>query len=83
MPLYCSGDSFLPLILVTSNPTGGDPTNVKPGDTVVVGVDPVAIDAWAYEHLLERGTDYPRYLHLAEQKGSGQVDWRGRVREVS
>jgi uncharacterized protein (DUF362 family) len=70
-------------ILMKNGPTGGDPSNVKPGDAVVVGVDPVAIDAWAFEHLLERGTDYPRYLHMAEQKGSGRVDWQGRVAEVA
>ena len=63
--------------------TGGDPSNVKPGHTVVAGVDPVAMDAWAYEHLLERGTDYPRYLHKAEEKGSGRIDHRGRIEEVS
>jgi uncharacterized protein (DUF362 family) len=70
-------------ILMKNGPTGGDPTNVKPGDAVAIGVDPVALDAWAFEHLLERGRDYPHYLHLAEQKGSGKVDWQGRVLEIS
>jgi uncharacterized protein (DUF362 family) len=70
-------------VLMKNGPTGGDPSNVKPGHTVVAGVDPVAMDAWAYEHLLERGTDYPRYLHKAEDKGSGRVDHRGRIEEVS
>jgi uncharacterized protein (DUF362 family) len=70
-------------VLMKNGPTGGDPSNVKPGHTVVAGVDPVAMDAWAYEHLLERGTDYPRYLHKAEEKGSGRVDHRGRIEEVS
>jgi uncharacterized protein (DUF362 family) len=69
-------------ILMKNGPTGGDPTNVKVGNAVVVGTDPVATDAWAFEHLLERGADYPRYLTLAETKGTGRVDYRGRVREV-
>jgi len=70
-------------VLMKNGPTGGDPSNVKPGDAVVAAVDPVAADAWAFEHLLERGNDYPRYLEMAERKGSGRVDWRGRVTEVS
>ncbi|UCF69035.1 MAG: DUF362 domain-containing protein [Acidobacteriota bacterium] len=69
-------------ILMKNGPTGGDPSDVKPGDAIVCGVDPVALDAWAFEHLLERGQYYPRYLALAEQKGSGEVAWTGRVREV-
>ena len=69
-------------ILMKNGPTGGDPSNVKPGNAVVVGVDPVAMDAWAFEHLLERGKDYPRYIYKAEEKGSGRVDYRGRIREI-
>jgi uncharacterized protein (DUF362 family) len=69
-------------ILMKNGPTGGDPSDVKAGDAVLCGVDPVAIDAWAFEHLLGRGREYPRYLMRAEQKGSGRIDWQGRVREV-
>lgn len=69
-------------VLMQNGPTGGDPSNVKQGDAVVAGLDPVALDAWAYEHLLERGRDYPRYLHLAEEKGSGAVDYTGRTKEI-
>jgi uncharacterized protein (DUF362 family) len=70
-------------ILMKNGPTGGDPSNVKPGDAMVAGVDPVAMDAWAFEHLLERGTEYPRYIPKAEEKGCGRADWRGRLVEVS
>lgn len=69
-------------VLMQNGPTGGDPSNVKPGDAVVAAVDPVAADAWAFEHLLERGRDYPRYLYKAEEKGSGSVNWEGRIRIV-
>jgi uncharacterized protein (DUF362 family) len=69
-------------ILMSNGPTGGDPSNVKKGDAVMVATDPVAQDAWAFEHLLERGTDYPEYLHRSEEKGSGRVDWRGRLEEL-
>ncbi len=69
-------------VLMRNGPTGGDPTDVKPGETVAVGVDPVALDAWAFEHVLERGNDLPAYLALAEKKGTGKMDWRGRIEEV-
>ncbi len=69
-------------ILMKNGPTGGDPSNVKTGNAIVAGTDPVALDAWAFEHLLERGKDYPLYLHKAEEKGCGRVDYRGRVKEI-
>jgi uncharacterized protein (DUF362 family) len=77
-------------ILMENGPTGGDPTNVKTGDVVMAGIDPVALDAWAFEHLLERRkNDLPRYLHMAQVKlrGTGEgipytVEYAGRVREV-
>jgi uncharacterized protein (DUF362 family) len=69
-------------VLMQNGPTGGDPSNVKKGDAVVASVDPVACDAWAFEHLLERGRGYPKYLFKAEEKGSGRLDWNGRVREI-
>ena len=52
------------------------------GDVVMAAVDPVAQDAWAFEHLLGRGKDYPRYLPMAEAKGSGRLDYRGRIKEI-
>lgn len=69
-------------VLMENGPTGGDPSNVKKGHTVVASLDPVACDSWAFEHLLERGKDYPEYLYKAEAKGSGSMDWTGRVKEV-
>ena len=68
-------------VLMENGPTGGDPSNVKKGDIVAAGTDPVALDAWAFEHSLERGRDYPHYLLKAEEKGSGKLDWTGRVKE--
>ena len=69
-------------ILMKNGPTGGDPSDVKPGNALLAAVDPVAMDAWAFEHLLERGRNYPKYLHKAEEKGAGRVDWQGRIREI-
>jgi len=70
-------------VLMRNGPTGGDPSDVKAADAVVAGVDPVAVDAWAYEHLLERGREYPGYLQRAEEKGGGRIDHVGRVGEVA
>jgi len=69
-------------ILMKNGPTGGDPSDVKPGDAVLAGVDPVAMDAWAFEHLLGRGKDYPAYLLRAEERGSGRIDYSGRIGEI-
>lgn len=69
-------------VLMENGPTGGDPSNVKKGDVILAGTDPVALDTYAFEHVLERGQNFPRYLEMAEQKGSGKMDYRGRVREV-
>ncbi len=70
-------------VLMENGPTGGDPAYVKNADVIVAGVDPVAMDAWAYEHILERTGPLPHYLYKAEEKGSGSIDHRGRIREIS
>lgn len=70
-------------VLMENGPTGGDPSNVKQGNMVMAGVDPVALDAYTFEYALERGRDYPLYLQMAEAKGGGILDWTGRVREIT
>ena len=45
--------------------------------------DPVAKATWAYGHRLGRTDAPPEYLKLAEAKGSGKRDYRGRIREVT
>ena len=70
-------------VLMENGPTGGDPSNVRDGNAILVGVDPVAMDAWAFEHLLERPGRLPEYLYMAEQKGSGKVNYRGRIEVVA
>jgi len=70
-------------VLMQNGPTGGDPSNVKEGNTILASVDPVAADAWAFEFLLERGRDYPKYLFKAEEKGAGKIDWNGRTKEIT
>jgi len=69
-------------VLMRNGPTGGNPADVKHGDALAVGTDPVALDAWAYEQLLERGPQLPGYLYEAERKGAGSVAYADRMREV-
>lgn len=68
-------------VMMENGPTGGDPSNVKPGDVVVAGLDGVALDTWCFEYVLERGKEYPEYLAKAEAKGAGKMDWTDRIRE--
>ncbi len=70
-------------VLAENGPTGGDVAYVRNGDVVAAGLDPVALDAWAFEHCLGRGRSYPRYLALAEEKGGGQMAWEDRISEVA
>ncbi len=79
-------------VLMINGPTGGDPSNVKKGDVIMAGTDPVALDSWAFEHVLERDkNDKPTYLTLAQEKHAAsadkgevkyEIDYEGRVKEV-
>ena len=69
-------------VLMKNGPTGGDPSHVKLGDGVAVGLDPVALDTWAFEHWLER-KNLPNYLAQAENKGAGKMDATGRLKNLS
>jgi uncharacterized protein (DUF362 family) len=69
-------------VLMSNGPTGGDLSNVKSGDTIICGLDAVAMDAYAYTKILERDDELPKYLRLAEEKGSGLMDYTGRIKEI-
>jgi uncharacterized protein (DUF362 family) len=69
-------------MLMRHGPTGGNPADVKKGNSVIVGTDPVGMDAWAYKNLLEREDELPAYLHKSEEKGTGKIDLTGRLKEV-
>ncbi|MDH5752921.1 MAG: DUF362 domain-containing protein [Deltaproteobacteria bacterium] len=70
-------------VLMRGGPTGGDPAQVLRGDAVAAGTDPVALDAWAYRHMLRREDELPEYLARAEDKGAGNRDFASRVKEVT
>ncbi len=83
-------------VLMRNGPTGGRVDDVKQSNTIVVGVDQVATDAWCYENLLERDPATLTYLQYAQDKFGpgkgvkrlGQRDWkdyrnRGLVKEIN
>jgi hypothetical protein len=61
--------------MMRHGPTGGSLADLKPGNTVVAGVDMVAVDSYGYT-LFERRQPPPRYLSQAKERGLGETDWR-------
>jgi len=62
-------------LLMRNGPTGGSLNDVKRGDTMVIGIDQIAVDSWCVTKLLERPRDQILYLDKAIARGLGQ-DWR-------
>jgi len=62
-------------LLVRNGPTGGSPADVKPGHTIAVSADQVALDAFGLELLGKAPADAP-WLRQAEERGLGTGDWR-------
>jgi uncharacterized protein (DUF362 family) len=62
-------------VLKRNGPTGGSLDDVAIGNTVVAGLDEVAIDAWSLQ-LLGLTPDKVRYLAMGQERGLGTVDWR-------
>lgn len=63
-------------VLMKNGPTGGDLSDVVPGRTLVAATDQIAVDAYGYSEILGRKTDLPQYLHNAQSRGLGNLDWR-------
>ena len=63
-------------ILMRNGPTGGSLADVKPGNAIIAGIDPVAVDSYGCETLLERDTAKVEYLQRAHDRGIGRMDWR-------
>jgi len=62
-------------VLKRNGPTGGSLGDVAVENTVVAGLDEVAIDAWSLQ-LLGLTPDKVRYLAMGQERGLGVVDWR-------
>jgi uncharacterized protein (DUF362 family) len=63
-------------VLMSNGPTGGRLSDVKPMNTIVAGTDMIAVDAYGYEHLLERDIAELTYLHKAQDRGLGNIHWK-------
>ncbi len=65
-------------LLVANGPTGGSPSDVRPGHVVAAGTDQVALDSFGAELLGFTPTDIA-YIVKAAQLGLGEID-RGNLR---
>jgi uncharacterized protein (DUF362 family) len=59
-------------VLTGGSTAGGSVDDVKPMHTVAAGVDPVALDAWAFSLL---GATLPDNVRIAAQMGLGRIDF--------
>ncbi|MEO5376770.1 MAG: DUF362 domain-containing protein [Magnetococcus sp. DMHC-6] len=62
-------------ILKRNGPSGGSLDDVVWGNTILAGLDEVALDAYALS-LLDLTLDQVPYLAMAEARGLGKTDWR-------
>jgi uncharacterized protein (DUF362 family) len=60
-------------LLVSNGPTGGSPSDVRPGDVVAVGTDQVALDSFG-ARLLGHAPEDITYLKMAAEMGLGTMD---------
>jgi uncharacterized protein (DUF362 family) len=64
-------------ILKHNGPTGGSLDDVSVENTLIAGLDEVAIDAFSLR-FLDLTPDAVPFLALGEQRGLGKVDWRSK-----
>jgi uncharacterized protein (DUF362 family) len=62
-------------VLVRNGPTGGNLSDVSIEDTIIAGLDEVALDAYSIQFLGLSVQDVP-FLSLGQQRGIGTIDWK-------
>jgi len=62
-------------ILLRNGPTGGNLEDVATKKTMVAGTDPVALDAYVAKAYWNLDAEHMPYLHMAEARGLGIVDF--------
>lgn len=62
-------------VLVRNGPTGGNISDVSVEDTIIAGLDEVALDACAIRFLGLEVDDVP-FLALGRERGLGVTDWK-------
>jgi len=63
-------------VLMARGPSGGSLNDVKALNAVAAGIDPVALDAWAYALFDTPPGELPGSLSIAEDMGLGRSDFR-------
>jgi uncharacterized protein (DUF362 family) len=63
------------MTMMTNGPTGGSLSDLKQTDTMIVGTDQVAVDAYGATLLESSFNDLP-YIGMAEAAGLGTADYR-------
>ncbi|UCD35991.1 MAG: DUF362 domain-containing protein [Nitrospiraceae bacterium] len=61
-------------VLVRNGPTGGNLSDVSLENTVVAGLDEIALDSYCLRFLNIQASEVP-YLLIGEERGLGAVDW--------
>lgn len=62
-------------VLFRNGPTGGNLSDVSLENTIIAGLDEVALDAYSLQFLNIRAEDVP-FLKIGEQRGLGVTDWK-------
>ena len=62
-------------VLLREGPTGGNLEDVAPGNAIIAGTDPVAIDAWAARTWWSLDESSLPYLKLAAERGLGTTQF--------
>jgi uncharacterized protein (DUF362 family) len=62
-------------VLRRNGPTGGNLSDVSVGDTVIAGVDLVALESYGLRFLDLKPEDVP-FIQMAEKRGLGISDWK-------
>ncbi len=70
-------------VLKKNGPTGGNLSDVSIENTIIAGLDEVAIDSYSLQFLDLKKDDVP-FIKLAEKRGLGTSDWRSiHVEEIN
>ncbi len=70
-------------VLKRNGPTGGDISDVSIEDTIIAGLDEVALDSYSLKFLDLKVDDVP-FIKVAQQRGLGTSEWKSlRYEEIS
>ena len=61
-------------VLVRNGPTGGNLSDVSVENTIIAGLDEIALDSYSLRFLDLKAEDVP-FLIMGEQRGLGVTDW--------